>query len=370
LLRASTPSFFFFLSRVLRFAGAKAWMPGASPGMTVFVVITLFATAAQADPVEDFYRGKIINMIVGTGENAGAIESYPRNLIEIIAHYIPGRPTLIVRNMPGGAGVTAANYIYGVAPQDGTYWGFITRGFMMAPLLGIAQAKFEPPKFNWIGSTAREVSVGAVWNASTPVRSLEDAMRQEVIVGGTGLSNDTGFFPTLLDKLIGTRFKVIVGYKSVAEVELAMQKGEVQGKIGWTWGSLNSGPTADWLAEKKVSVIVQMGLAKSPRIPPTVPLALDYAKTQEDRQVMQLIFSPSEAGYPSFMGPGVPPERIAAIRKAFNQAVADPRFVELCQQQKLPLDPLTGEEVQKIVTGIYAMPETVIRRTRELMPAS
>jgi hypothetical protein len=114
---------------------------------------------------------------------------------------------------------------------------------------------------------------------------------------------------------------------------------------------------------------VQMGLAKSPRIPPAVPLALDYAKTQEDRQVMQLIFSPSEAGYPSFMGPGVPPERIAAIRKAFNQAVADPRFVELCKQQKLPLDPLTGEEVQKIVTGIYAMPETVIRRTRELMPA-
>jgi tripartite-type tricarboxylate transporter receptor subunit TctC len=330
----------------------------------------LFATTALADPIEDFYRGKVINLIIGTGENAGAIEAYPRNLIEVIGHYIPGHPTLIVRNMPGGAGVTAANYIYSVAPQDGTYWGFITRGFMMGPLLGIAQAKFEPPKFNWIGSTAREVSVGAVWNATTHVRSIEDAMKQEVIVGGTGMSNDTGFFPALLNKLIGTRFKVIVGYKSVAEVELAMQKGEVQGKIGWTWGSLNAGPTADWLAEKKITVIVQMGLAKSPRIPETVPLALDYAQADEDRQVMQLIFSPSETGYPSFMGPGVPPARIAAIRKAFGQAVSDPRFIELCKQQRLPVDPLTGEQVQKIVTGIYGMPEAVIKRTRELMPAS
>ena len=346
-------------------------MPGSSPGMTALLVLACVAPlAAHADPVEDFYRGKVINMIIGTGENAGAIEAYPRNLMEVIGQYIPGHPTLIVRNMPGGAGVTAANYIYGVAPQDGTYWGFITRGFMMGPLLGIAQAKFEPPKFNWIGSTAREVSVGAVWNATTKVRTLEDAMKDEVIVGGTGMSNDTGFFPTLLDKLIGTRFKVIVGYKSVAEVELAMQKGEVQGKIGWTWGSLNAGPTADWLAEQKITVIVQMGLAKSPRIPETVPLALDYARNAEDRQVMQLIFSPSETGYPSFMGPGVPPERIAAIRKAFNQAVADPRFAELCKQQRLPVDPLTGEAVQTLVTGIYGMPEAVIKRTRELMPAS
>jgi tripartite-type tricarboxylate transporter receptor subunit TctC len=309
-------------------------------------------------------------MIVGTGENGGAIEAYPRALAETIARYIPGHPTLIVRNMPGGAGVTAANYIYSVAPQDGTYWGFITRGFMMAPLLGIAQAKFAPPKFNWIGSTAREVSVGAVWNAATEVRSIEDAMHQEVIVGGTGMSNDTGFFPALLNKLIGTKFKVIVGYKSVAEVELAMQKGEVQGKIGWTWGSLNSGPTADWISENKITVIVQMGLGKSPRIPQTVPLALDYARTQGDRQVMQLIFAPSEAGYPSFMGPGVPEERVAAIRKAFGQTVQDPRFIEMVKQQRLPLDPLTGEEVQNIVSGIYAMPAPVVQRTRELMPAS
>jgi tripartite-type tricarboxylate transporter receptor subunit TctC len=325
--------------------------------------------SARGQSVADFYRGKVITLVVGTGENTGAVEQYARTLAQVMGDHIPGRPSLIVQNMPGGAGVVAANYLEAVAPQDGTYWGFITRGFVMAPLLGVSQAKFDPTKFNWIGSTAREVSVGAVWTSSTPVRTIQDATRQEVIVGGTSLSNDTGFFPAMLNRLIGTKFKIVLGYKSVGEVELAMQRGEVQGKIGWTWGSLNSGPERAWLKDGKVTVIVQLGVAKSPRIPDKVPLALDLTKNEEDRQVMQLVCSPSSLGYPSFMGPGTPADRVAAIRTAFDETLRDPRFIELLKQQRLPLDPLTGADVQKIVAGVYAVSSEAVGRARTLLAA-
>jgi tripartite-type tricarboxylate transporter receptor subunit TctC len=323
--------------------------------------------AASAQSVEEFYRGNTINVIIGTGPITGPTEQYPRALSQVISNHIPGNPRLLVRNMPGAAGVTAANYINNVAPQDGTYWAFITRGFVMAPLLGGGQAKFDPVKFNWIGSTAREVSVGVLWTAVTPARTIQDVMKQEVVVGATSLTNDTGFFPTMLNKLAGTRFKIVTGYKSVGEIDLAMARGEVQGKIGFTWGSLNSGASADWLKEGKVAVIVQLGVEKSPRIPESVPLGLDLTKTEEDRQVIRLVCSPSALGYPSFMGPGVPADRVAAMRKAFDETVKDPRFIELVKAQQLPLDPLPGTEVQKVVAEIYAAPSTAVQRAREMM---
>jgi tripartite-type tricarboxylate transporter receptor subunit TctC len=261
-------------------------------GVIVSVGLALGAGQVCAQTVEEFYRGKTIMMYIGTGEGTGAVSSYPRTIAPFLRKYIPGNPNIVVSHMPGAGGIKAANFIYGIAPQDGTAWGFITRGFLLAPLLKYPGVQFDPTRFNWIGSPARTVSIGAVWTASTDVRTIQDAMQKEVIVGATSVGQDTGVFPNALNQLIGTKFKVVTGYKSVGAVDLAMEKGEVQGKVGVTWNSLNSGRSANWVKDKTVTVLVQLGTTKDPDIPADVPLALDLAKTPEDRQVLELLCAP------------------------------------------------------------------------------
>ena len=330
--------------------------------------VSLPAALAGAAGEGDFYAGKTINIYIGTGEGPGALTAYPRAIAQVIGRYIPGHPSIVIHNMPGAGGIKAANFIYGIAPQDGTAWGFITRGFVRAPLLATPQAQFDPTRYRWIGTTARETSVAAVWTRGTAVRSIADAMNEEVVFGGTSLATDTGLFPTILNRLIGTRFKVIVGYKSSTDVDLAMERGEVQGKI-WTWGSLKSGNTADWVVQGKVALLAQFGLERA-RDLPDLPLALDFAKSGEDRQVMELVFAPLALGYPSFMGPGVPPERAEIMRRAFDQTMRDAEFIALMRAQNLVLDPAPGAEVQTIVERLYQMPKSVIERARAYIPPS
>jgi tripartite-type tricarboxylate transporter receptor subunit TctC len=325
--------------------------------------------ASHASRAADFYAGKIINIYVGTGENAGAVSEIPRAMVDVMSNHIPGHPTFVIRFMPGAGGIKAANYIYSIAPQDGTVYGFITRGFILAPLL-TDKAHFDPSKFNWIGSPLAQPSVGAVWNASTKVRTIQDAMRVQTVMGATSMGQDTGVFPTMLNRFIGTKFKIVSGYKSSPDIELAMERGEVTGKIGWTWGALNSGHTANWLKDGKITLLVQLGLTKYPEIPANVPLALDLAKDSEARQVMELLCAPSATGYPSFMGPGVPKDRIEIMRAAYGKTMADPRFRSAMKQMNLEVQPVRGEEIESIVKRIYAMPSSVGKQARELMPPS
>jgi tripartite-type tricarboxylate transporter receptor subunit TctC len=285
----------------------------------------------------------------------------------VIRKYIPGNPTLVVSHMPGAGGIKAATYIERVAPQDGTAWGFITRGFMLAPLLKLPQADFEPARFHWIGSPAKTVSMGLVWNAHTPVRTIEGAMRQEVVVGATSIAQDTGIYPRALNQIAGTKFKIVTGYAGLGAVDIAMQRGEVQGKVGSTWGSLNSGSSAHWVNDKIVTILVQLGVKKSPDIPSDVPLGLDLARTAEDRQVLEVLCAPGATGYPSFMGPDVPKERVEAIRAAYVLAMKDPDFVEALRKQNLELDPIGADELTTIVRSIYAMPATAVSRARDLV---
>jgi tripartite-type tricarboxylate transporter receptor subunit TctC len=251
-------------------------------------------TAPATAQAEDVYAGKTLNIYVGTGEGAGAVSGYPRAISQVIGKYIPGHPAIVIRHMPGAGGIKAANFLYSIAPQDGTAWGFITRGFVRAPLLGTPQAEFDPTKYHWIGTPSQETSVAAVWGTGTKVRTMADATQQEVVFGGTSLATDTGLFPTVLNRLIGTKFKVVVGYKSSTDVDIAMERGEAQGKV-WTWASLKSGRTATWVAEQKVYLLAQFGLERAKDLP-DVPLALDFAKTPEDRQVLELVFSPIALG--------------------------------------------------------------------------
>ena len=324
---------------------------------------------ALGETAEEFYRGKTITMIVGTGVGAGAVSAYPMALTQVMKKYIPGNPNLVISYMPGAGGIKAATYIESIAPQDGTVWGFITRGFLLAPLLKLAQAQFDPTKFNWIGSPSRTVSIGLAWNAATDVRSIEDAMRKEVVVGATSVGQDTGIFPRALNRIAGTKFKIVTGYASVGAVDLALERGEVQGKVGTTWKSLNSGPSARWVADQKVTVLVQLGVKKAPDIPADVPLGLDLARTPPERQVLEVLCAPSATGYPSFMGPGVPADRIAAIRSAYQQSLKDPELVAAIEKQGLDLDPIGPEELADIVRGIYALPPAAVEGARDLLPA-
>ena len=325
------------------------------------------AMMAMPARAQDFYAGKTINIYIGTGEGPGAMTSYPRAIAQIIARYIPGHPTIVIRHMPGAGGIKAANFIYSIAPQDGTAWGFITRGFVRAPLLQTPQADFDPTRLQWIGTPSQETTVAAVWTAGTKVRSMTDATKEEVVFGGTSLATDTGLFPTILNKLIGTRFKVVVGYKASTDVDIAMERGEAQGKI-WTWASLKSGRTANWIAEGKVHLLAQFGLTRAKDLP-DVPLVLDYARSAQDREVMELIFAPIALGYPSFMGPGVPRERVAIVRRAFDKAMQDPELIALLAQQSLAHDPATGEDLQAIVARMYGMSAAVVEKARSLIPS-
>ena len=337
--------------------------------LALIVILATTVERAGAETVEDFYRGKTITMLVGTGVGAGAVSAYPTALAPIIRKYIPGHPNFVISYMPGAGGIKAASYTYGIAPQDGTVWGFITRGFLLAPLLKIPQAQFDPTKFNWIGSPSRTVSMGLVWNTSTDVRSIEDAMRKEVAVGATSIAQDTGIYPRALNRIAGTKFKIVTGYASVGAVDLALERGEVQGKVGSTWKSLNSGPSASWVADKRVTVLVQLGVKKAPDIPADVPLGLDLARTPQDRQILEVLCAPSATGYPSFLGPGVPRERVAAIRSAYLQSLNDPEFITAVQKQGLDLDPIGAAELADIVRGIYALPEAAVEGARDLLPA-
>ena len=333
------------------------------------IVFLAAVTPAGAESVEEFYRGKTITMYVGTAVGAGAVSAYPTALAPLIKKYLPGHPDLIVSYMPGGGGIKAANYIYGIGPQDGTAWGFITRGFLLAPLLKIPQAQFDPNKINWIGSPTRTVSMGMVWNTSTDVRTIQDAMREEVVVGATSIAQDTGIFPRALNRIAGTRFKIVPGYAGLAAVDLAIERGEVQGKVGSTWKSLNSGPTSAWVSDKKVTVLVQLGVKKAPDIPENIPLGLDLAKSPEDRAVLEVLCAPSATGYPSFMGPDVPKDRVAAIRLAYQQSLEDPDFIAAIRKEGLDLDPINAEELADVVRRIYALPEAAVDRARDLLPA-
>jgi tripartite-type tricarboxylate transporter receptor subunit TctC len=325
------------------------------------------ASSARADPVEDFFRGKVISFYIGTGESNGALTGYPQALSEVMPKYIPGHPSIILRNMPGAGGYKAATFIQTVGPQDGTAVGFVTRGVMRAPLLRNPGADFDPRKFQWIGSPSREPTVATIWSEATKVRTLQDAMKEEVVYGATSLGTDTGLFPMVMNQLIGTKFKVVPGYKSSTEVDLAMQRGEAQGKI-WTLGSLRSERSLGWWKTGKVVVIAQIGLDKVSDV--DAPLALDFARTPDDRQVMELIFSPISLGYPSFVGPGVPKDRVEALRAAFEKTMRDPQFIALLDKNKLALDPLRHDDLSRLIDKLYAMPESVVQRARSLVPPS
>lgn len=333
-------------------------------GLSIFSS-SIVATGASAQTVQQFYTGKSIEVVVSSGEG-GANDLYARAIAEHLPKFLPGKPNMIVRNMPGAGGLRAVRYITDNAPRDGSSYGVVQRSTAVQPILGVENANYDPAKLNWIGSTAREVSVGAVWTASSDIRSIEDAKKKELVVGSSGVGNDTGGFPKVLNRFLDTKVRPVHGYKSGSEIILAMQRGEVQGRVGWSWGSVKSSKTESWVAEKKIAIIVQMGLDKASDLP-DVPLALDLAKTSADREAMELIFAATTIGWPSVMPPEVPADRVAAVRAAYNQTMKDPAFIKALEKLGLELDPLTGEQIDAIVKRLMAFSPDVVDRAKQAL---
>ena len=319
--------------------------------------------ASCAQSVEEFYRGKTLRFLVGYGPGTG-YDVYMRVVQRHLGQHIPGKPNVVPENMPGAGGLVMANYLYNVAPRDGTAIGLPSRNLATDPMFGVDAVKFDALKFGWIGSVSSDVPTCLGWRASG-VNTLEDVMKREVKIGGNGPQTDSAFMPRFLNQLMGTKFKVFNGYPDSAAVGFAMEQGEVDGYCGFTYGSVRSArPT--WLETNLVSVVAQMAPAKHTDLP-NVPNLLDYMKDEESRQGFLLVFGLGKMGRPIAAPPGVPADRFQALRKAFDETLKDPEFVADIKKSNIDFDgPSDGAAVEALVRGFYATPKTIVDRVTEM----
>ncbi len=318
---------------------------------------------AAAQSVADFYKGKQVRIIVG-GAAGGGYDIYARALSRYFGDEIPGRPTMIVQNMQGAASIRAANYVYTVAPKDGTVIGMVQREIPMLPLYGESKEslQYETLKFNWIGNLNNETSVCATWHDS-PTKTIQDAMKRETIIGGAG-ANDTEKFPAVLNNMLGTKFKIISGYVG-ANIDIAIERREVEGRCGWSWSSLKN-QKPDWLRDKKLNILIQLSGEPHEELK-DVPFIMDLAANESDKQTLNLIFASLALGRPFVMPPDVPKERITAVREAFNRTARDPRLIDDLKKQSLDVSLVTGETMEKLLTNLMNSPPEIVRRAAAAM---
>jgi tripartite-type tricarboxylate transporter receptor subunit TctC len=318
---------------------------------------------AAAQSVEEFYRGKMLNMIVFTSPG-GANDAMARLIAQHIGRHIPGRPNISVQNMSGAGGLRAANYLYKVAPRDGTVLGTINRPTAFAPLEGVKEAEFDPLKYNWLGSAAKDILIGVTWHTS-PVKTLRDAQTTEVTIGADGPSADLGRLPLAINATVGTKFKMVFGYPGGTDVLLAMERGEIGGRVGWSYDSVLA-QRAEWLKDKKINFLLQAGLTRDPRLPET-PSIIDYAKSDIDRQVLELMFLSYEMSRPYLLPPDVPADRVGAMKAAFAETLRDEAFLADARKAPMPIDYITGEQVADLIRRADAAPPAVIERMRAIL---
>jgi tripartite-type tricarboxylate transporter receptor subunit TctC len=339
----------------------------SSLGMLIFAICLGAAapTGAQED-VAGFYRGKLVRMVVGTGPGGG-YDLFARAVARHIGDHIPGNPTVIVQNQPAAGGLVMVNQLYSLGPKDGSVIAAPINGIPTAPLLEPAGARFEAAKLNWIGSTNRETYVAFAWHAAA-VRNLADLMQKELIVGATAPGTTLVDFPLVTNRFLGTKFKVVRGYDSTPQINVAIERGEVAGIGGIGWQSVKT-QSPQWIAERKITVIAQYGLQRDPELA-AAPTMLEAAKTDGDRAALTMMFARTEYGRPYFAPPDVPAGRVALLRRAFDATMKDPAFIADAAQLQLELSPATGEEVQALVAKLAGTPADIVARVRAALDAS
>jgi tripartite-type tricarboxylate transporter receptor subunit TctC len=319
--------------------------------------------AAQSASPDDFYKGKTVQMLIGFQAGTG-YDTYARTLARHLGRHLPGTPTVVPQNMTGAGGLVAANHLYNLAPKDGTVIGIFNRSTVLDPLFGSPEATFDAQKYLWIGSMGPEVSVCISW-AKSPFKTWPDLLDREFIAAATSFSADTGVYPTLFNTVLGTRMKVITGYRGGPEMSQAIESGEAHGRCGWSWTAVKS-TKPDWLANKSIHILLQAGLKKSADLP-DVPLVTEIAKTQRQRQILTLAFGPQEIAWPFVGPPGLAPARQAMLRKAFDDALHDPELIAEARKLSLDIDPTPGAEVERIVNALYASPTDIVAEVRAIM---
>ena len=322
-----------------------------------FVIAALMLpVSAGAQSVAEFYRGRQVQMLIGYSAGAG-YDLYARVLARHMGKHIPGNPTIVPQNMPGAGSLKLANYLYSQAPKDGSVVGMVSRGMATEPLFG--DAKFDPTKFAWLGSITSEVSVCATWHTS-PIKSWSDISAKDFTLGGMGSASETDTFSMLLRNMFGAKMKLVSGYPGGNDVNLAIERGEVDGRCGWSWSSIKSQKRA-WLKEKKINVIVQMGMAKHPDLP-NVPSLIELAKTDEQRQMLRLIFTQLVLGRPFMAPPGIPEDRKIALRQAFDATMKDPEFLEEAAKLDLEISPVGAQAIDDLLAELYRTPKSVVEK--------
>jgi tripartite-type tricarboxylate transporter receptor subunit TctC len=314
-------------------------------------------TAAQTPPP---LNGPVTIYVAGTA--GGGIDLFGRLLGRHLGQHLPGHPTVTVEDMPGAGGIRAANFLARQAPRDGTVMTTFAGGPVLEPLIGARNPGYDMSQFTWIGALARDVGLCLSWGPS-PFKTIEDVRNHVMVVAGTGAGSETDTWPVIINEVLGTKFKVVTGYLGTQETLFAMERGEANGRCILSLSALKAAKP-DWITEKKVNVLLQVGLAKSPELP-EAPLLLDIVKSDDDRQMLRLLSAPAAMARPFAAPPGLNPTTANTLRRAFDATAADPEFLAEAKQMQADISPMRGEDVQRLVAEIYATPSPIVGRTKK-----
>ena len=316
--------------------------------------------SAQSDPIAEFYKGKTVT-IVASGGVGGPIDLACRVVARHLSRHIPGNPTIVVRNMPGGGHVLMSNYMFQQAPKDGTYIGGVVNSIPTHQVIDGRGVRFDAGKFIWLGSTGFANLMTMAWHTSG-VTNIKQVFERELLTGTTGVGSGTYMYTNAMNVILGTKFKMVMGYKDSASVDLAIERGEVQARGGMTLTGIKQ-ERPNWVSQKLVIMLVQTGAEKEAEYP-DVPLMHELGRNEEERQILELISSPAALGRPFFLPPEVPADRVAALRAAFAATMKDPDYIADGNRVRLDMNPLGAERVTQLVNATVNAPPNVVAKAR------
>jgi tripartite-type tricarboxylate transporter receptor subunit TctC len=329
--------------------------------LPVVTLAVALASPVHAQSVEDFYKGKTVNLIIGYSVGGG-YDLYGRLLARHIGRHIPGRPNIVPQNMTGAGSLRAAQYIYSVAPKDGTAFGTFGRTIAATPLLTPATAQFDSTKFTWVGSVTNEVSTCVTWHTSA-VKTWSDILAKDIAFGGEGPGADPDVYALLYKNVFGAKIKLVTGYHGTNDTTLAMERGEVDGLCGMSWSTLKS-RHLQWMNEKKINIIIQAALKKQPELA-NVPLAIELTRDREQLSILKLFLTSQEMARPFAAPPGIPEDRKAALITAFELTMKDPEFLAEAQKLNMDVNPLGTRTIDGLLAELYATPKGVLEKAAQ-----
>lgn len=333
-------------------------------GVLAAFALSAVGPAAAAQSAEEFYKSKRVTVLIASSAGGG-YDGYGRALARHLGKYIPGNPNVVAQNMDGAAGLTATNHLANKADRDGSVILATYNGLTVQPLIDPKGTLYDPLTLNWIGSMGRQTNICVTWHTS-PITKLEQTKTTEIPVSSTGATGNSATVPNILNHLLGTKFKVIIGYDTSGQ-RLALERGEVGGICGLSYSTLMAS-NPDWILDKKLNILVQFGMGRSVDLP-DVPGVTEFVKDPNDRKILELLAAPQEMGRPIAAPPEVPADRVQALRRAFDATMKDPQFLEEAKKTFLFIDPMTGEQVTDMIKQIYTTPKDVLAKAAELMSA-